>query len=311
MPELPEVETVRRTLEPWLVGRVVRRVALARPDIVAGDATPGALLRGCEIVALRRRGKQLAILASPASRGLRVLVVRLGMTGQLRAVGAGERDLRGAHVHARWTLSDRDGSRAGTLVFRDPRRFGGLFPFPSIDAVERAWAALGPDAAEFLDADDPRLGRLWSTTRAIKAALLDQRCLAGIGNIYADEALFGAGIHPSQPARRLTVEQRARLLDAIRGTLNAAIRDGGSTVRDYANANGERGGFQERHAAYGRGGLPCVSCGGVLLKITIAQRSTTFCPRCQPRGVLHKGGSPQPEPIPRKSLASRQSALLR
>lgn len=324
MPELPEVETVRRTLAPVLVGRVVARVVLARPDVVAGRATPAALLRGCVVTEIRRRGKQLAMIGTPektvvrASRSdvaadPRVLVVHLGMTGQLLFLGQGVAPPRVDHVHCEWRVSDRDGSATGVLRFRDPRRFGGLFPFRSVGALLESWEALGPDAMDRLDAGGLQLRRLWAGSRAIKAALLDQRCLAGVGNIYADESLFRARIHPESPARSLTLRQKSRLIEAIHVTLREAIGAGGSTLRDYTDAKGERGGFQERHAAYGRGGLPCYTCGEPMVMIRVGQRATTFCPVCQrpsPRGksggpaVMHKDGQTEGHPRFRKPAAA-------
>lgn len=303
MPELPEVETVRRTLAPVLVGRRVAGVALHRAGIVSGDASPAALLEGGVILALERKGKQLALMARAGARVTkgeasregdgRVLVVHLGMTGQMMHLRVGERAAQADHIHCVWTLEDPQGAPAGTLIFRDPRRFGGLFPYASRGARDAAWSALGPDALHAPGHDDPALARLWRTTRAIKAALLDQRCLAGVGNIYADEALFAAGIHPARRADRLSEGERARLLACLRETLERALAGGGSTLRDYADGLGRRGSFQMLHAMYGRGGLPCARCGQPLRVIRLAQRTTTFCPMCQPRrgnrAASHRG----------------------
>jgi formamidopyrimidine-DNA glycosylase len=290
VPELPEVETVRRTLEPLLLGRVVARVSLARRDIVAGSSSPSALLQGRTIAAIDRRGKHLALLAAPGPQDPRparaeppsALVVHLGMSGQLFHLAPRQSPPRADHIHCTWALADARGRPAGTLVFRDPRRFGGLTPFPSRRALDAAWASLGPDALDAPAADDPSIERLWRTARPIKAALLDQRSLAGIGNIYADEALFAAGIHPRRPARRLSLADRTRLLDAVRDILRRAIDHGGSTLRDYRDAFGRPGHFQARHAVYARGGQPCVRCGTTLRAAALAQRTTTWCPTCQP-----------------------------
>lgn len=288
MPELPEVETVRRTLEPLLVGRRVARVDLRRGDIVEGDGSAAALLEGATIEAIRRHGKQLAIIADHGGRRSsaapsvgRVLVVHLGMTGQLvhHAVCP---DLQSTtHVHALWTMERGAAMRsepAGVLVFRDPRRFGGLWPL-SLDALGARWSELGPDA---LAATGEGLGeRGGESARAVKGVLLDQSVIAGVGNIYADEALFRAGIRPTRRARRVRREEWDALAAAIGGVMRAALEAGGSTVRDYVGGTGERGRAQLGHAVYGRMGEPCVGCGTTLKGGIVAQRTTVWCPRCQ------------------------------
>jgi formamidopyrimidine-DNA glycosylase len=275
VPELPEVETIRLALVPALVGRRVASVRLLRPDICTpapgAPCSPAGLLRGQRVRALDRRGKQLAIIAD---RG--ILLVHLGMTGSLSALGPGQAPARPNHLHAIWTLDD--GRR---LVFRDPRRFGGLWPLPGPDALAARWATLGPDA---LRISGPGLrARCGASARPIKAALLDQAVTAGIGNIYADEALFASGIHPATPAASLGKVDFLRLASAIRATLRQAIRRGGSTIRDYVNSAGQPGTAQTRHAVYGRSGKPCLRCQRRLAAIRLAGRATVFCPHCQPR----------------------------
>jgi formamidopyrimidine-DNA glycosylase len=166
------------------------------------------------------------------------------------------------------------------LVFRDARRFGGVWTCGSIEDLRaRRWGSLGPDA---LTIDDTVLAeRVRGIRRAIKAVVLDQSVVAGVGNIYADESLFGAGIHPQEIAGDLREAAIARLGAQIRGVLGAAVEAGGSTIRDFAGPDGASGSYQERHAVYGRAGEPCVRCGETLMGITVAQRTTTFCPRCQ------------------------------
>jgi len=322
MPELPEVEHVRRTLESIVVGRTVERVRIVRRDVIATprdpaggfarnrsdrsarrDATPsrvtGAdLLVGTAIERIDRLGKRLAIIGA---NGL-VLDVHLGMTGMVCVVPA-----RGAlpdHAHVVWMIAAREANdaphpgedadpppqggreaarinnEAARMVFRDPRRFGGVWTCGSIDDLRaRRWGELGPDALE-IDAAD-LAERVRGSRRAIKAALLDQSVIAGVGNIYADEALFDAGIHPEAPADGLTRAHLARLAEAIREVLERSIDAGGSTIRDFANPEGAAGSYQDHHAVYGRGGKPCVRCRASLVSTTVAQRTTTFCPRCQ------------------------------
>jgi formamidopyrimidine-DNA glycosylase len=316
MPELPEVECLRRSLEPHLLGRTVTYAALLRRNICEvfseprrRRATPADLLEGHTILQLQRRGKQLAIISKSGA----VLCVHLGMTGQLLfqspcaprspsalAEGVAESSRPGAaygpgnprnqaansqtaerksHIHALWHLSDSHGP-IGQLFFRDPRRFGGLWTFPSLAALlEHRWCDLGPDALT-VTADQLAFA-LSNSRRAIKAAMLDQSVLAGVGNIYADEALFIAGIRPRRLASALKPAHIDTLAKAIRETLERSIQTGGSTLRDYRDANGQAGSSQLTHAVYGRAGEPCIRCGRTLASAQVAQRTTVWCPGCQ------------------------------
>lgn len=299
MPELPEVECVRRSLERGLIGRTVRAVEVRRRDIITapGDppggfarsraarnhpvrppapVTPADLLVGFTIERIDRLGKQLAIHGVDARPGRRsAIVVHLGMTGQLLLEGPSSAGSQVDHSHIVWTL---DGP-SGLLIFRDPRRFGGVRLALNAEAVDRLWADLGPDALD-ITADELR-SALRSARRPIKSALLDQSVLAGVGNIYADEALWRARIAPGRPARGLSVDDCERLAAGIRGVLREAIDSGGSTIRDYVDGSGRAGSFQLRHAVYGRGGLPCPRCGRRLASAVVAQRTTVWCRACQ------------------------------
>lgn len=293
MPELPEVERVRRTLEPHLLGAVLGPPTLARRDIVDGECSEAALLGGARVGVLRRRGKQLAVVAAGGpgvpGRALpgRVLVVHLGMTGQFFHVPAGQAERRSDHVHIRWPTW-RDGVHTGELLFRDPRRFGGLWPLADEGALEARWSTLGPDGLSV--GGEALAAALGGTRRALKAALLDQAVVAGVGNIYADEALHRARLHPTRRADRVRPEEAHRLADAIRTILGEALAAGGSTLRDYVDANGERGEYALRHAVYGRGGAPCTGCGTTLTQAVVGQRTTVFCRRCQPRRAARSAG---------------------
>jgi formamidopyrimidine-DNA glycosylase len=275
VPELPEVETVRRTLAPVLRGRTVERATLHRADICTtssgGPCRAADLLRGLPVERLERRGKQLAIVAATG----RSLLVHLGMSGSLRATPPGLKPARADHIHATWVLDS-----GWRVDFRDPRRFGGLWTFRDFAEIRKRWDALGSDGLRVTGRQ--LAGRCSRSRRPIKAALLDQAVVAGVGNIYADEALFAARINPGTPAAALTVSQYTTLAAAIRRVLRAAIGAGGSTIRDYADAAGRSGRAQERHAVYGRSGLPCVRCGTLLHSARVAQRTTVHCPRCQP-----------------------------
>jgi formamidopyrimidine-DNA glycosylase len=283
VPELPEIEHLRRTLEPVLVGASVTRVRLLRADVLrarlAGTggrlwAAARSLLGGARIEVLSRHGKELAVVAHDG----RVLCIHLGMSGQLRFVPAGSPLPRRDHVHCQWLVHSPAG--AGRLVFRDPRRFGGLWGYATVGALRRErWARLGPDALDVAPAVIRQA--LARTRRPVKAALLDQRLIAGVGNIYADEALFAAGVHPLTPACRLDPAASRRLAAALRAILRRAIRWGGSSLRDYVDATGGPGRFAARHKVYGRASLPCVRCGSTLEGRQVGQRTTVFCPGCQ------------------------------
>ena len=285
MPELPEVERVRMCLDSLLPGRRVIGLHRYRPGVTHAVRTPASrgtgragppatraeLLLGARIVRLERVGKELAIHANDG----RTICCHLGMSGQLLSLQPHARMSRTDHVHISWRFDD--GSR---LVFRDPRRFGGIWAFPTPACLlNTRWSHLGPDAASIrADVLDRRLSH---TRRAIKAGLLDQRIVAGIGNIYADESLFVAGLHPLTPANRLGDARTRLLATAIRTVLREAIRSDGSTLRDFVDPLGRPGRTQFTHRVYGRGGVPCLRCGSTLLTTRIAQRMTVFCPVCQ------------------------------
>jgi formamidopyrimidine-DNA glycosylase len=282
LPELAEIEVIRRTLEPVLVGRSLRATHVGRHDMRARGEGRGSpcgrngrwmpradLLDGATVARLDRRGKRLAIVAEDG----RALVVQLGMSGSLyMATGR-----RGPHLHAEWSVDGRD----DLLWFEDPRRFGGLTAYGSAQAMLAAWdAELGPDG---LSVDGARLSKGLRGIRSVKAALLDQRVVAGVGNIYADESLHLAGISPRTRCRRITGERAESLAKAIRTVLARAIGSGGSTIRDYRSAQDRKGSAQVLHAVYGRGGLPCLECGAPLRSAALAGRTTVWCARCQGR----------------------------
>ena len=265
MPELPEVETVVRTLRPALLGKTIRAVELLRNDILfpVGTDLP-ALLGGRTVVSIDRRGKKILIRVDSGQ----CLCVHLGMTGRL-TIEPGDAPVR-KHTHLRLDLGSAE------LRFCDPRRFGGIWWLGCDDSPANG---LGPEPLTLRPAQLART--LARTRRAIKTALLDQSLIAGLGNIYADESLFLAGIHPLTPANRLTPEQIRGLSRAIKLTLRRAIRHGGSTLRDYVDVNGQSGRYQNRHRAYARTGLPCSRCRTPIERIVLSGRSTHFCPTCQ------------------------------
>jgi formamidopyrimidine-DNA glycosylase len=283
LPELPEIEHLKRSLEPMLIGATVLEVDLRRRDIVhrfdtmaKRGAASIQLLEGAQISAIRRHGKNLALLGSSG----RAICIHLGMSGQLVVMPARGRLSARDHVHCVWRIHGPSGD--ARLIFRDPRRFGGLWSFPTFRQLrQERWSRLGPDAL----AIKPKVlsERLASTHRFIKAALLDQSVLAGVGNIYADECLFQAGIHPASMADRLSESSVASLSQAITHILRTAIRAGGSTIRSYRDATGKSGTFVLQHRVYGRGGRPCVRCKAKLQRKVLVQRTTVFCSHCQER----------------------------
>lgn len=259
MPELPEVETVRRSLEPFLAGRRVVELRFLSPLVAGGRQRElASAVAGQTIHAVSRAGKHLLL---NLDRG--ALDIHLRMTGKLLwNVQPG--------VHARAVLV----LDAGTLVFDDIRQFGRF-----VWRVGRP--PVGPDALDVEVTEFTRLLR--AHRRTIKPLLLDQTVLAGLGNIYVDEILFGAGIHPK--ARSVTVSQRrlAKLHEVMKRVLLEAIDAGGSSISDYVNAAGQPGRFQERHCVYGKTGEPCPHCGTPIRRIVVTQRGTHFCPSCQKR----------------------------
>lgn len=269
MPELPEVETVVRGLQARIVGQRLHSVVARRGDMLECLGTdPG---RGWQVTAVRRRGKMILVDLTRSE----VLSVHLGMSGQL-SVEPRSRPLAD-HTHV---VGELEGGIE--LRYVDPRRFGRvqLARRPLLEAGVR-WRALGPEPLGLGAVALERI--LAARTTAIKAALLDQHAVAGLGNIYVDEILHASGIHPSLEANRLRPAEIDALVENIQRILLDAIAAGGSTIRDYRNAEGGSGSFQSRHRVYGRAGQGCLRCGETLRKILVAGRGTHFCPRCQPR----------------------------
>lgn len=269
MPELPEVETVRRSLAPHLLGQTIATAKALRNDFITGARSPADLLQGATIQRIDRRGKQLAVIAASG----RVVIVQLGMSGQVLAAPSNSQ--LPTHVHALWTIH----SSSTAILFRDPRRFGGLTTLRTPAQLEAAWQHLGPDGLAITG--DQLWPALHTSSRAIKPALLDQQTVAGVGNIYADEALFMAGIHPKALCRRLSRSRIEQLAHSIREVLATAVNARGSTLRDYRDADGQVGSYAALHRVYGRGGLPCTVCGKPLRRFVLGQRTTVACSTCQ------------------------------
>ena len=279
MPELPEVETIARDLAASIVGARVRSVWGSGFGLHLGRAVDLTGIRrvcaGRRIGAVRRKGKFLLVeledAPAPRPEGRPGLVIHLGMSGRLRVEDAGT--ARAPHTHVVLGL---EGGRE--LRFVDPRRFGWMAPGAPVIARPEL-AALGPDP--LLELDEAELERRLDGVRApIKAFLLDQRRVAGLGNIYVSEALHRARIHPVTPAGRLRA-QAGPLLAGIRDALELGIRNRGTTLRDYVDARGERGNNAAALRVYGREGEPCPVCATVIRRRVDAGRATFFCPKCQ------------------------------
>jgi formamidopyrimidine-DNA glycosylase len=273
MPELPEVETIRLALEPHVVGRTFERVEIHDPRLVRPfePLAVAAELEGERVAALERRGKYLVVRFESG----RVLLIHLRMTGSLRHARRGE---LGEDAYRRAVVNLDDGS---DVAYRDVRRFGTWHLLEPDEVDEYLGRRLGGEPLE-RTFTVKRLGERLSARRApLKAALLDQRTVAGLGNIYVDEALWRARLHPLREAGTLDDDELRRLAKGIRESLRAGLARQGASLRDYATPDGSRGRAQERFRVYGRAGDPCARCGTPIDKIRVGGRGTWYCPSCQ------------------------------
>jgi len=270
MPELPEVETARRGITPHLIGRRIDRLIVREHRFrlpIPSDLPK--ILQGRVIENVRRRGKYLLINVSGGT-----LILHLGMSGSLRVVPHERPPER--HDHVDLVLPE-----GVALRFTDPRRFG-LLVWTTEDPLKHSLLAhLGPEP---LDPEWDGMA-LWSVAKgrqvAIKGLLMDARIVVGVGNIYANEVLFMAGIHPTRPAGRIAAARYTRLADAVKDVLKQAIEQGGTTLRDFVAEDGRPGYFSQSLRVYGRSGMPCLSCGGAIREIRQLGRATYYCPYCQ------------------------------
>lgn len=280
MPELPEVETIVRGLQRVLPGRGIISIQLGKTDFIDDPAALEQQLPGCQIAKVSRHGKFIVVKMLRRSEGAKntmgfsqkpLLLVHLGMTGRL-TVNPAAAPIP-PHTHARLLL---DNGRE--LRYTDIRRFGSMRVIPENESDKY----LGPLGADPLEIGENGFRDLISSRDArIKGLLLDQRVLRGMGNIYTDESLWRARIHPARPGRNLKSQECARLFRAAQKILREAIRLGGSSISDYVDAEGEPGEFQIRHRVYQREGKKCFRCGSLIRRIIVAGRSSYFCPQCQ------------------------------
>jgi len=269
VPELPEVETIARGLSRLIAGRTVTRVQIHNPGTIKGRAREFTrLVKGQTIRSVGRRGKLLLIRLNGPT-----LVIHLKMTGRLWVSPRTEKPTK----HTRLSLVLDNGDR---LNFEDMRKFGYCLAVKDLDSCDWAfYRDLGPEPLEI---EENRFVRLFAGRKAkIKALLLDQRVIAGIGNIYADEALFRAKIRPDARASDIPPDRLGALCRAVKEVLTEAIAAGGSSFRDYRDAYGAMGAFQNKFSVYGKAGQPCPECGQSLACMKVAGRTSTFCPKCQ------------------------------
>ncbi len=273
MPELPEVETIKLSLEQEILGEVINRVKVLNPQIIKkpGKKDFACRLTGLCIESIERRGKYLLIRLS----GGLVLLIHLRMTGRL-FVTSPERELE-KHTHLVLVLSE-----GRELRFKDVRRFGTIYLLEDYELKSvSGFAALGPEPLGG-DFTLHLFARILSGRRCkLKQILLNQSLLAGIGNIYADEILFNAGLSPCREAGTLCEEEIARLYGSIRAVLREAIKLRGTSVNDYVDGRGRPGAYQNKLEVYRREGKPCRRCGGKIMRLKISGRSTYYCPQCQ------------------------------
>jgi formamidopyrimidine-DNA glycosylase len=294
MPELPEVESVRRQLEPVLVGRRFERVRIDDPRLVRPyePAEVAAELDGEQVAAVERRGKYLVVRFESG----RVLLIHLRMTGSLRNAQGGSLP---DDLHRRAVVTLDDGT---DVAYRDVRRFGTWLLLEPGEAEPYLAARVGNEPLDTLFTAARLRERLAGRRTSLKAALLDQRTVAGLGNIYVDEALWRARLDPLRPAADLDRNELRRLHRAIRAALEHGLARQGSTLRDYRLPDGSRGSMQNEFRVYGRRDEPCDRCGTLISRTQVAGRTTWFCPTCQP-GQAARSSSRQP------SRSRRQSSV--
>jgi formamidopyrimidine-DNA glycosylase len=298
MPELPEVESVRRQIAPALEGRTFDHVEITDPRLTRphDPFEVARELEGERVTKVDRRGKYLIVRFESG----RALLIHLRMTGSLRHAPAGE---LGADPHRRAVVNLDDGS---DVAYRDVRRFGTWLLLEPSDVDTYIDARVGAEPLEDAYKAKHLAAKLEHRRAPIKAAILDQRTVAGVGNIYADEALWRAKVHPLTPANVLTPDEVKAVYKGVRASLQAGVRRQGSTLRDYQLPDGSSGTAQDKFKVYGREGLPCERCGTPIDKIRVAGRGTWYCPHCQVyRGAPYAASRSSSPP----SRSRRQSSV--
>lgn len=282
MPELPEVETVRRSLLPVVCGRIISLAEILTPGVLLGGRTP---LTGWRIEQISRRGKYLVFDLTAGQKTAR-LIVHLRMTGRLLLQTTDQLPVK--HTHIRLRLDPESGQPGDPiwLIYNDPRRFGRLWLLADEAAAPPAgFLKLGPEPLDPGFNASSLAEQFLRRRSSLKAVLLDQTVIAGLGNIYADEVLFASGLHPARSASSLKAIEIERLSEAIVQVLTHAIDCQGTTLRDYVDGWNRKGTFQDCLMVYGRAGQPCRQCGTIISQTRLAGRSTCWCPVCQQKGA--------------------------
>lgn len=273
MPELPEVETTRLGISPHILHKKITEIIIRRTDLRQPVSPDLPELENTTITAVNRRSKYILISTSNNS----TILIHLGMSGSLRIIPPSE-DWK-KHDHIAFTISNKT-----QLRFHDPRRFGLILSIPTQNLTTHPLLShLGPEPLDPHFTPEHLHSSLRNKSIPIKTAIMDAKIVVGVGNIYASESLFHAGIHPLLPANKLSKPKAAKLTSAIRNVLTESITQGGTTLRDFLNSDGQPGYFQQRLFTYGRKNLPCRTCSTPISHKTIAQRSTYWCPTCQKR----------------------------
>ncbi len=270
MPELPEVETTRRGIEPHVNGKTITEVIVRRHDLRQPVSADFAAIEGRKIHTVRRRSKYLLLGIDDGSS----LLIHLGMSGSLRVIPPSS-DWK-THDHVGITLSN-----GKQLRFHDPRRFGLVLRISGDPEQHPLLANLGPEPLEDGFTAEHLAAACAKRSAAIKLVIMDAKVVVGVGNIYASEALFRAGIPPKTPAKRVSKPKLTRLVQSIREVLSDAIQEGGTTLRDFLNSDGEPGYFRQKLFVYERKNEPCRVCGTPIRHAVLGQRSTYWCPKCQ------------------------------
>lgn len=268
MPELPEVETVRKSLEDTIINKKIVQVEVFYPKVLQGIQNGEEVLQEKSFSKILRRGKYLLLLLKPNG----VLLCHLRMTGKLSYQ---ETLVLKKHDHLVFALDE------GWLIYSDIRKFGGLVYYETLEEAKASIGHLGKEPLSENFTPEYLYQKSRGKKKALKAFLLDQSIIAGIGNIYADEILFRAKLRPMKPSLELTKEDCERLVFSIKIILEDAIILGGSSIQNYSDALGKKGSFQEKHEVYGRSNQACKVCQHVLEKIQVVGRTTTYCPNCQ------------------------------
>lgn len=274
MPELPEVETTLRGVGPHITGKAVSGVIL-RQSKLRWPVNPDLpqILQGLLVEECSRKAKYLIIRFQTG-----VLLIHLGMSGSLRVFTMGDDCIGKPDKHDHIDIEFSDGT---VLRYHDPRKFGAFLWFEGIAEYHPLLAKLGPEPlSDEFDADY-LYRKMKVLKRAVKLVLMDNAVVVGVGNIYANESLFKAGIVPHRPAYTLSRQECTTLVETVKTVLKRAIETGGSTLRDFVNSDGQSGYFQQEYAVYGRQGKPCVKCGRPILKEVLGQRGTFYCSHCQ------------------------------